>query len=50
MENNDDLTVELDRELYEHLAIWSMQCMQDDINEFVNNLLMFIAKREERRL
>jgi len=49
MENNDDLTVELDSELYKHLAVWSMQCMQDDVNEFVNNLLMFVAKREERR-
>jgi hypothetical protein len=43
-------TIELDSELYERLAIWSMQAGQDDVNEFVNNLLLWgLESKEVRR-
>jgi hypothetical protein len=37
----NERTIVLGSELYERLAIWSMQADQDDINKFVNNLLLW---------
>jgi predicted CopG family antitoxin len=39
-------TIEIDSELYERLAIWSMECGQDDVNEFINKLLLSAAKQD----
>ena len=35
-----DNEIEIDSELYERLAIWSKECGQDDVNEFIINLLL----------
>jgi hypothetical protein len=40
-------TIEIDSELYERLAIWSKECGQDDINEFIINLLFSAAKQDQ---
>jgi hypothetical protein len=40
-------TIEIDSELYERLAIWSKECGQDDINEFIINLLLSAAKQDQ---
>jgi hypothetical protein len=40
-------TIEIDSELYERLAIWSMECGQDDVNEFINKLLLWAAKQDQ---
>ena len=40
-------TIEIDSELYERLATWSKECGQDDINEFIINLLLSAAKQDQ---
>jgi predicted CopG family antitoxin len=40
-------TIEIDSELYERLAIWSKECGQDDVNEFIINLLLSAAKQDQ---
>ena len=45
----NELTIVLGSELYERLAIWSMQAGQDDINKFVNNLLLWGMESKEVR-
>jgi hypothetical protein len=40
-------TIEIDSELYERLAIWSMECGQNDVNEFINKLLLSAAKQDQ---
>jgi hypothetical protein len=39
--------IEIDSELYERLAIWSKECGQDDVNEFIINLLLSAAKQDQ---
>ena len=39
--------IEIDSELYEHLAIWSKECGQDDVNAFIINLLLSAAKQDQ---
>jgi hypothetical protein len=45
----NERTIVLGSELYERLAIWSMQADQDDINKFVNNLLLWGMESKEVR-
>ena len=40
-------TIEIDSELYERLSIWSKECGQDDVNEFIINLLLSAAKQDQ---
>jgi hypothetical protein len=40
-------TIEIDSELYERLAIWSKECGQDYVNEFIINLLLSAAKQNQ---
>jgi negative regulator of replication initiation len=39
--------IEIDSELYERLAIWSKECGQDNVNEFIINLLLSAAKQDQ---
>jgi hypothetical protein len=39
--------IEIDSESYERLAIWSKECGQDDVNEFIINLLLSAAKQDQ---
>jgi negative regulator of replication initiation len=39
--------IEIDSELYEHLAIWSKECGQDNVNEFIINLLLSATKQDQ---
>jgi hypothetical protein len=45
----NERTIVLGSELYERLAIWGMQAGQDDINKFVNNLLLWGMESKEVR-
>jgi hypothetical protein len=42
-----EITIEIDSELYERLSIWSKECGQDNVNEFIINLLLSAAKDQE---
>jgi hypothetical protein len=44
-----DNEIEIDSELYEHLAIWSKECGQDDVNEFIINLLLSADEDQKKR-
>ena len=47
-----DNEIEINSELYERLAIWSKGCGQDDVNEFIINLLLSAdedQKKEKKR-
>ena len=39
--------IEIDSELYERLSTWSKECGQDDVNEFIINLLVSAAKQDQ---
>ena len=45
----NERTIVLGSGLYERLAIWGMQAGQDDINKFVNNLLLWGMESKEVR-
>jgi hypothetical protein len=49
MENQDGEAIEINTDLYEYLSIWSMECGQDNVNEFINDLLMWGMKQKEIR-
>ena len=47
MEDNNEggEVVEIDTDLYEYLAILGMKLGQDNVNEFINDVLLFQLKK-----
>ena len=44
-DNNEGEVVEIDTDLYEYLAILGMKLGQDNVNEFINDVLLFQLKK-----
>lgn len=44
---NDDLIVEIDKEIYERVALLGMRMGRDDVTEFINDMLYYQMIREQ---
>ncbi|HEU4447240.1 MAG TPA: hypothetical protein VFR94_21380 [Nitrososphaeraceae archaeon] len=44
---NNDNVVEIDTEIYERLALIGMELGEDNVNDFINDILLYQMKKEQ---
>ena len=49
IKEDKDLVVEIDSRIYETVALLGMRMGRDDITEFINDMLYYELKKEQRK-